>query len=108
MTTNKHEKPRLDHPLAVEAMQAAMAAAPQTVEMLMNDGRRDPMTLPEAAELYMTIRGLAIAGDDEAAHSSEDRLMRAAIDAVVAGHPDGMNLARFAAMAGDLDFRRSM
>ena len=45
-------------------------------------------------------------GDDEVAHSAEDRLHRSVLQAIRRGHPEGRELAREALKTLDIEFCR--
>ena len=62
------------------------------------------MTPEEAQERVESIR--SIRGDDEAAHSAEDRFRADVLEAIANGSPHAVELARIALTTGEIDFAR--
>ena len=62
------------------------------------------MTTDQAQERVRQIE--AMAGDDEGAHSEEDRLRGAVLRAIADGNPDAAELARIALLTDDIEFAR--
>lgn len=63
-----------------------------------------PMTTDQARERVRQIE--ARAGDDEGAHSEEDRLRGDVLRAIAGGNPNAAELARIALLTDDIEFSR--